>query len=812
MDPRTRASLLLLLLCGAVIGLVRGGVPVNAQAACALLVALALWLSRRGTAPQRASPWVLMPLVLAGVALVQCVPLPPRLLALVAPENFALRTLPPVSPATLTAWMPLSLDVPQTLQSLAFSLTLAMAALTAARLAQEPRTQRVLSLAPLWAALLQLAWALGALLVTGVFRAGFVNRNHLAALLVSGALTALAAAQEAKGRQARVLLWCAASVCVAAVLLTLSRGAVIGLGAGVLVLAVTHTRSSRSALGLVLLGALALAVVSAGQPLAGRWLDLGPARLTQTLRLRAFAGALEAARSHWLLGAGRGAYRFVSDLHTTTPADVTFVYAENEPLQLVTELGLPGALVIFALIALGVRDLWRARRQPVVAGALAVFAALAVHNLADFNLELLGVALPLWTALGAAARVEARSDAARSERTSGGRSLLGKVKLARVLVYAGALAALASHLGEAHSADLAARTLQALGSAPNDPLEPLLAAAQSEVALHPADTLVSLSVASALHARTPPHTRLALGWAGRAEALSPGTWRPHFVAGAILLRAGARSQARIEVKLAFERVREAAQQELIDLALEAAAGVDELDEVAPADLRVRLRLVSRLAEQRRFEEAAALAQRSLAQGAAQDPREEGAALDPLRVQLAWALLQSNQSAQAAQVIPDIGTLPCAKALLQARLAHEQGQPAAVSEQLLMAAAPQCPRDYELTYALVSSLLTRGAAQEALKLLADARFAPEGTAWEVEGRLLRADAFEAAGQAPRADAERATAAALSPEDALLASRIADQLVARGDRAGALDFLRRAEARAHGTARARVAEKLNLLQRR
>ncbi|GAB1509044.1 O-antigen ligase family protein [Actinophytocola sp. KF-1] len=94
-------------------------------------------------------------------------------------------------------------------------------------------------------------------------------------------------------------------------------------------------------------------------------------------------GAVEAAwqvfTSHPVTGAGPGLARLV--LAREQGGTAVYLFAHNEYVQLLAELGLVGGLLLAAFLVLVLRRLWG---DPRAAGALAAVAALALHAGFDF--------------------------------------------------------------------------------------------------------------------------------------------------------------------------------------------------------------------------------------------------------------------------------------------------------------------------------------------------------------------------------------------------------------------------------------------
>jgi O-antigen ligase len=716
------------------------------------------------------------PALVALVAAAQCLPLPGALLRLLAPVNWEIRALPP---ALAPGWAPLSLDPAATVASLALPVALACAAAAAGLLGA--RFRKLLCGAAVAGALLQLAWAAALLAAGGAsasgaaagFTGSFVNRNHLAALLCAGAITAAGAALARGGGRAapsagtarpdgperapsggpRWLWACAAIVCGSATLLTLSRGGAAALLLGLSALALSHGRRVRA---LVAAAGLVAAVLA-----GALWISAGPllarsGQLAEFSKLRSFEGAARLVRDHPLLGAGRGAYRYLSERHRSVPGEVTFVYVEDEPLQLAADLGLPAALLVLGALLLAWRRGLRQAAPGLERGAAFALLALGAQSLVDFNLEFAGVALPAAVMLGALS-------GARPSRRA-----VAALLCAAPLACAALLWAAAEREAEA-----------LLATAPRD----LQSAAVQAVARHPADWLISLAPAARLQ-----DPRLALAWAGRAMALAPQAWRPHAAAASILLRLGARAQARVETRLSLSGARYSnVPWDAVDLAARSARGLAELQEATPDEAAVRATLVQKLRSLGRDDEARAVAEAELQRGASGPPRTllltQLAELSPPG-EPRWA----NELAQVA---------PCEGALWQSR--------ATGREEPLVEGLRRCPADRALGEERVRRKLTGGDA-------AGAQAALEGLdthLWPVEAHLLAAQVQDALARPTRAMAERRVAAELAPERAELALDYADRLDRLGDRRGAREALERFSQRASGTARTALEERLRAL---
>jgi hypothetical protein len=96
---------------------------------------------------------------------------------------------------------------------------------------------------------------------------------------------------------------------------------------------------------------------------------------------------------HRWLGVGRGSFE-PAFTRRSPIAELTYSHVENSYLQAAVDWGVPIALALaLAVLALGRAALRRWRHGPLEAGALGALTAVAVHELADFSLELPVVAM-----------------------------------------------------------------------------------------------------------------------------------------------------------------------------------------------------------------------------------------------------------------------------------------------------------------------------------------------------------------------------------------------------------------------------------
>jgi hypothetical protein len=295
----------------------------------------------------------------------------------------------------------------------------------------------------------------------------YVNHNHFAGLVEMGTLVALGLvlgrARQGRGFTPRTTALAGVALAlVAAQLASRSRGGLVALAGGLLVLAALASRGrgesprSRHIPGLALAAFVLLAFGLAVVPETSRrhlaTLLSGPADTSGQYRVDVGGATLRLALARPVLGWGLGAYADAFPEFKRGHGEVRTTHAESDALELLAEAGLLGWL---AAATLGVA-VWRglanrlrasrdASRNGLAMGALAAAGALAVHSLFDFNLRLPANALVFVSIVGLAA-------APREDRPGlGGRRAASVVSVIGLVLAVGAAwrAAGAARLGRA---------------------------------------------------------------------------------------------------------------------------------------------------------------------------------------------------------------------------------------------------------------------------------------------------------------------------------------------------------------------------
>lgn len=186
------------------------------------------------------------------------------------------------------------------------------------------------------------------------------------------------------------------------VLLSLSRGGLVSLAAGLIVsLLILRTRpgSASAYLGVffgLLVGALILSWIGYEQVLS-RIQSMDPDEVaSREGRLPLWARCLRIFADFPVLGTGFGTFEYAETFKRLEDTSYTTIYehAHNEYLQLLVEAGLPGGIIGLALVFLIFRaGLGTVRSQRldsdggIVLGAIVSFLCVAFHSVTDFGMQ-----------------------------------------------------------------------------------------------------------------------------------------------------------------------------------------------------------------------------------------------------------------------------------------------------------------------------------------------------------------------------------------------------------------------------------------
>lgn len=378
--------------------------------------------------------WPLWPLAaLLGLAAFQLLPLPPLLHHVLAPGSY--RVWHPDIPAAARVLgdglRPISIAPAATRAWLAFAGALVLLAVLAIPAASITRTAvRAASVVAASGVAVAVYGVLarvlfgpllyGSIAVPTIAPFGpFVSKNHfagyveMAAIVALGLALGLARAAGGSGaldwtrssRAWRPLLgFFGLAVIALAILVSLSRGGVVALSAGLLLFFGLRfliapgkwIRSSALPLGLALVLVLGLLTVlpSETHERIGTLTSLGQEQ-SAPFRLRVWRAGLRAFAASPLLGFGAGAFADALAPFKSASGELRIEHAENDYVELLVEMGVVGAAAAAAAAAMSTRSaLAGYRRQRdflsrrLGPASLAALGALLAHGLFDFNLRI----------------------------------------------------------------------------------------------------------------------------------------------------------------------------------------------------------------------------------------------------------------------------------------------------------------------------------------------------------------------------------------------------------------------------------------
>jgi tetratricopeptide (TPR) repeat protein len=576
---------------------------------------------------------------------------------------------------------------------------------------------------------------------SGVPLGPFINPNHEAELLELSAFAALALAYAATTRDRRRAWKAVAAFLAAGALSTISRGSVLALGAGALTCFLFPIQSEEDAprprnrfvailLGLVVVAGLTLSL--GGEGILGEVLATRPGT---DIKLRVWLDALKIIPAH-PLGIGLGAFARVYPAYQTLSTAALYEFVENQPLGLLIEAGIPGALLLAGAVALTVRHLAKwARRDRVEAALCAAMVAVLAHNLVDFGLEVPGILFPFLAILGATVgRQLVATDAPVPRRAA--------VAYA-VVVAATTVAGIALLLSPP------ARDFDALLKGASAADRPALV--RAALAAHPTDNEYALLAATMAPLQATgggPSPRLR--GLNRALRLCPNCPAGHREAARNLWRLGRRQQALLEWRIVVTLARPILPSVFEELRRDGARP-EELATLA--DDKNRFELCRYLLGQRMFATA-----KNLLAGSAD---QTGVEFHLVQASLALAEKDIPKARQASQQAMAAGPTDPRAALTAAGVEILDGkQDAALG--FLRGGLRFAPTNPDLNRNLLALLMQTDRWEAVDRALDGLRAAlAESGASLVEANIAAAQVFERRGQYPRAVSEYRAAVTQSP---------------------------------------------------
>ncbi len=499
---------------------------------------------------------LLVPVVLAGVTLLQLLPLPPALLGVLSPPQAALRDFALV-PLGLDSWRPLAVDVPATLESFARIVSLGALFFVALELGRFDAIRRrlfaVLALSAGATAVIGFVHLLaGADSLFGVkhfygvvpLLTPFGNTNHLASWLTLGGTVALALALKAPSRDASIGWAAVAALCATGVFFSFSRGG-IGLFiatwglVGVSLIARRSGGMRGSLPWLFITATLLVAGFLSFEQLVERAETVSSFEKLKATKVELWPMFASGIAPYWPLGMGAGGFELGFSPAQTRELTTTFTHPEMLVLQWAADFGVPLAALLTLFAAWLAWRLWFATRPHLVENVvlLALLGVMA-HDVFDFALELNAVGPAACVMAGLLCALDAGAERQR-------------VSKAASFVIGAAMVACVPALFLALPGFVAGENALQTSIRENKPFTEVRAQAVRLIDRHPADWVLYADVAQDAARRAGP--REALAWINRVLVLRPEDGASHVAAAHALMRLAQPSQALGEYKLAWSK-------------------------------------------------------------------------------------------------------------------------------------------------------------------------------------------------------------------------------------------------------------------
>ena len=286
----------------------------------------------------------------------------------------------------------------------------------------------------------------GATFVSGTY-ASYDHYSGLLEMALPVAIMAAVATRDPLGGVAAALrtsaLFAVAGCLFMAIVVSLSRmGMVSALAAIACVLAALagHLQTGRRWLwlALIIIPLLLLASLSTRELLL-RFSELTATQgVTGNVRMQIWSDTLHVISAYPWTGCGLGAFERGMFAFKTAAPSYTVDFAHNDYLQMIAELGLPGVILLGALVVFVVGRTLKVvvlqRRSPnwyLACGLMGTLLAIAVHSLADFNLYVPANALAFAWLVGVAAELDPGPETMAAPRSLASRVELAQTGLAK---------------------------------------------------------------------------------------------------------------------------------------------------------------------------------------------------------------------------------------------------------------------------------------------------------------------------------------------------------------------------------------------
>ena len=224
----------------------------------------------------------------------------------------------------------------------------------------------------------------------------YVNHNHYTGYMEMAIPLAIGLIFLNKDVNKRLMLGFATIIMAATVFMSLSRAGMVSLICSLVFLSLMlfskkNPKHSFPIISLIVISLLLfLAYVGILSDALNRILTLTePDKLSLEMRPKVWKDSLNIFKDFPILGSGLGTFGTVFPKYKSFSDQVSFLYAENDYLQALTEIGTLGfSIILWGIVAFSIKIFRYIKKDPLVICLFASVVAIAVHSLFDFNLHI----------------------------------------------------------------------------------------------------------------------------------------------------------------------------------------------------------------------------------------------------------------------------------------------------------------------------------------------------------------------------------------------------------------------------------------
>ncbi len=224
----------------------------------------------------------------------------------------------------------------------------------------------------------------------------YVNRNHYAGFMVMAIPLALSAIAITKSINKKIILSYMALIMASTIFISLSRGGMLAfLGSFLFILlSFLFHKTLKKHISFIIMLLMGIVIfilyLQLFSVVADRLLTvIDPDELLSQKRFLVWKDSLNIVSDFPLLGSGLGTFRYIFPKYKTFYNRLIFQYPENDYLQLLTETGIIGFLIIiWGLLAFLIASFKLMAKNKILIFFIGSIFAILIHSFCDFNLHI----------------------------------------------------------------------------------------------------------------------------------------------------------------------------------------------------------------------------------------------------------------------------------------------------------------------------------------------------------------------------------------------------------------------------------------